>query len=152
MLKRGSSTRRYSVISVNVDRLHGYGYLDEIVVKRADRQLYKFKEGDFVDLHLNDIEASYSISTALGVESYQKKLNITKPQKTFPGIEFKELCTLSFNPPGVIYEDLNKQKRVMRANELYKLLDGTLKTVRNELHHRLLDFQLGYNKDMPRRK
>ncbi|GKG33657.1 hypothetical protein Tco_0433816, partial [Tanacetum coccineum] len=48
--------RRYSVISVNVDRLHGYGYLDEIVVKRADRQLYKFKEGDFVDLHLNDIE------------------------------------------------------------------------------------------------
>nr|GEY32624.1 hypothetical protein [Tanacetum cinerariifolium] len=31
-------------------------YLEEIVVKRADRQLYKFKEGDFVDLHLNDIE------------------------------------------------------------------------------------------------
>nr|GFA65354.1 hypothetical protein [Tanacetum cinerariifolium] len=28
----------------------------EIVVKRADQQLYKFKEGDVVDLHLNDIE------------------------------------------------------------------------------------------------
>ncbi|GJW13174.1 hypothetical protein Tco_0017307 [Tanacetum coccineum] len=26
------------------------------MVKRADRQFYKFKEGDFVDLHLNDIE------------------------------------------------------------------------------------------------
>ncbi|GJW11842.1 gag-pol polyprotein [Tanacetum coccineum] len=45
-----------SVVSVKVERLHGYGHLDEIVVKRADRQLYKFKEGDFVDLHLNDIE------------------------------------------------------------------------------------------------
>ncbi|GKB82042.1 hypothetical protein Tco_0948937 [Tanacetum coccineum] len=44
-----------SVVSVKVKRLHGYGHLDEIVVKRVDRQLYKFKEGDFVDLHLNDI-------------------------------------------------------------------------------------------------
>nr|GEX30704.1 hypothetical protein [Tanacetum cinerariifolium] len=34
----------------------GYGHLEEIVVKRADRQFYKFKEGDFMDLHLNDIE------------------------------------------------------------------------------------------------
>ncbi|GKD54395.1 hypothetical protein Tco_1287782 [Tanacetum coccineum] len=42
--------------SVSVKKLHGYGYLEEVVVKRADRKLYKFKEGDFVDLHLNDIE------------------------------------------------------------------------------------------------
>ncbi|GKD28946.1 hypothetical protein Tco_1239724 [Tanacetum coccineum] len=45
-----------SVERVKVDKLHGYGYLEEIVVRRADRQLYKFKEGDFVNLHLNDIE------------------------------------------------------------------------------------------------
>ncbi|GJV91361.1 hypothetical protein Tco_1539174 [Tanacetum coccineum] len=76
----------------------------------------------------------------LGVESYQKKLNIIEPRKTFPRIKFKELYTPSFDPPGVIYEDLNKQKRVMRADELYKFSDGTLKTVRDELHHRLLDF------------
>ncbi|GJZ47734.1 hypothetical protein Tco_0601566 [Tanacetum coccineum] len=42
--------------SVKVNKLHGYSYLEEIVVRRADRQLYKFKEGDFVNLHLNDIE------------------------------------------------------------------------------------------------
>ncbi|GJY29992.1 hypothetical protein Tco_0405759 [Tanacetum coccineum] len=71
----------------------------------------------------------------LGVESFQKKLNLTKPQNPFPRIEFKELFTPSYNLPGVIYEDLNKQKRVMRADELYKFLDGTLKTVRDELHH-----------------
>ncbi|GJR99538.1 hypothetical protein Tco_0316047 [Tanacetum coccineum] len=45
-----------SVVSVKVNKLHGYGYLEEIVVRRFDRQLYKFKEGDFVNLHLNDIE------------------------------------------------------------------------------------------------
>ncbi|GKB98621.1 hypothetical protein Tco_0984758 [Tanacetum coccineum] len=88
----------------------------------------------------------------LSVKSYKKKLNITAPQKTFPEIEFKELYNPSCKPPGVIYEDLNKQKRVMRDDELYKFSDGTLKTVRDELHHRILDFRLGYNDEMSRRK
>ncbi|GJX58428.1 hypothetical protein Tco_0289818 [Tanacetum coccineum] len=88
----------------------------------------------------------------LGVESYQKKLNITAPQKTFPEIEFKELYTPSYKSPGVIYEELNKQKQVMQADELYKFSDGTLKTVRDELPHRILDFCLGYNDEMSRRK
>nr|GEY25651.1 hypothetical protein [Tanacetum cinerariifolium] len=44
------------VKSVSVKKLHGYGYLEEIMVKRSNQQLYKFKEGDFVDLHLNAIE------------------------------------------------------------------------------------------------
>ncbi|GKA12920.1 hypothetical protein Tco_0692466 [Tanacetum coccineum] len=45
-----------SVVSVTVNKLHGYGYLEEIMVRSIDRQLYKFKEGDFVNLYLNDIE------------------------------------------------------------------------------------------------
>ncbi|GJY56746.1 hypothetical protein Tco_0455861 [Tanacetum coccineum] len=72
--------------------------------ERAYQQLYKFKEGNFVDLHLNDIEDMLLLdvqhklfhlndSDILGVESYQKKLNITAPHKTFPEIEFKELYT-----------------------------------------------------------
>ncbi|GKB90453.1 hypothetical protein Tco_0962725 [Tanacetum coccineum] len=44
------------VNSVSVKKLHRYGHLEEIVVKRSDQQLYKFKEGDFVDQHLNEIE------------------------------------------------------------------------------------------------
>ncbi|GJT11177.1 hypothetical protein Tco_0858219 [Tanacetum coccineum] len=129
----------------------------KIVVRRANRQVYKFKEGDFVDLHLNDIEDMLLIEVQhklfqLDAKSYQKKLNIIAPQKTFPEIEFKELYTLLYKPPGVIYEDLNKQKRVMQADELYKFSDGTLKTVHNELHHRILNFNLGYNKEMSRRK
>ncbi|GJR25376.1 hypothetical protein Tco_1101608 [Tanacetum coccineum] len=111
------------VKSVSANKLHGYGHLEEIVVKRSDQQLYKFKEGDFVDLHLNDIEDMLLLavqhklfhSTEGGgtVESYQKKLIITKPQKTFPEIEFKEPYTPSYDPPGIVYEDLNKQKRVL---------------------------------------
>nr|GFB54562.1 hypothetical protein [Tanacetum cinerariifolium] len=44
------------VKSVSVKKLHRYGHLEENIVKRADHQLYKFKECDFVDLHLNDIK------------------------------------------------------------------------------------------------
>ncbi|GJW27848.1 hypothetical protein Tco_0044723 [Tanacetum coccineum] len=182
-----STKKIMGVKSVSVKKLHGYGHLEEIMVKRADRQFYKFKEGDFVDLHLNDIEDMLLLAVQhklfhltdsdivdfivalcmftrslvikkrvedlqLGVESYQKKLNITPPQQTFPEIEFKELYTPSHKPPGVIYEDLTKQKRVMRADELYKFSDGTLKKVQDELHHRIRDFHLEYNKEMPRRK
>nr|GEY00798.1 hypothetical protein [Tanacetum cinerariifolium] len=161
--------------------------LEEIVLNRSDQQLYKFKEGDFVDLHLNDIEdmlilvvqhklfhldgsdVFYFIvalrmftrrlilnrrieDLQLGVDSYQKKLNTTKPQKTFPEIKFKEPYTPSYDPPRIIYEDLNKQKRVLRADELYKFSDDTLKSVHDEIHHRVLNFHLDYNKEMPTRK
>ncbi|GJT71970.1 hypothetical protein Tco_1031256 [Tanacetum coccineum] len=54
MLKRGSSTGILSNVSVKVKKLHGYGHLEEVVVRRDDHQLYMFKKG--FDLHLNDIE------------------------------------------------------------------------------------------------
>ncbi|GJQ94936.1 hypothetical protein Tco_0006075 [Tanacetum coccineum] len=140
-----------SVVSVSVKKLHGYGYLEEILVRIADRQVYKFKEA--LRMFTRSLIIKRQVEDLqLGVESYQKKLNIIAPQKTFPEIEFKELYTPSYKPPGVIYEDLNKQKRVMRADELYKFLDGTLKIVCDELQYRILDFRLGYNKEMPRRK
>ncbi|GJS82781.1 hypothetical protein Tco_0749322 [Tanacetum coccineum] len=121
---------RHYILSTK--KLHGYGHLEEIVVKISDQQLYKFKEGNFVDLHLNDIEDVLLLvvqhkllhldesvivdfivalrmftrslilkrrveDLQLGVESYQKKLNITKPQKSFPEIKFKELYTPSYD-------------------------------------------------------
>nr|GEX59959.1 hypothetical protein [Tanacetum cinerariifolium] len=46
----------------------------------------------------------------------------------------------SFEPPGVVYEELNYQKRLMRADELYEFSDGMLKKVYDTLHHMLLNF------------
>nr|GEY11258.1 hypothetical protein [Tanacetum cinerariifolium] len=100
-------------------RCNGYGSNREskhdILVRREDQQLYKFKEGNFPRLNLRDIEdmqlllfqkklfilerdVIYNLNVALhmltkhvvilkrvedlqlGVESYQKKLNITNPE------------------------------------------------------------------------
>ncbi|GJU19719.1 hypothetical protein Tco_1153061 [Tanacetum coccineum] len=93
---------------------YDYGHLEEIEVYRDDKKLYKFREGDFQRLRLQDIEdmllllvqqkltnltidERYDLNVALhmftrriviqrrvedlqlGVESYQKKLNLTKP-------------------------------------------------------------------------
>ncbi|GKD80141.1 hypothetical protein Tco_1342762 [Tanacetum coccineum] len=107
-----SKQRIISVISVQLEKKFGYGYLNKIVIKRADKKQYTIKEGDFLDLHLNDIEdmllllnqnklwnldtdAIIDLGVALrlftcgiilkarvedvqlGVESYQRKLNLT---------------------------------------------------------------------------
>ncbi|GJS33445.1 hypothetical protein Tco_0531827 [Tanacetum coccineum] len=51
-----STKRILAVTQVEVIRKHGYGYLKEIIVRRADNDLYRFKEGDFQRLRINDIE------------------------------------------------------------------------------------------------
>ncbi|GKD42637.1 hypothetical protein Tco_1267282 [Tanacetum coccineum] len=108
--------RILAVTHVSVMRKHGYRYLEEIVVRRADNALYRFKEGDFPRLRINDIEdmlllvvqnrltdlsgddvADFAIALRmftrslviqkrvedlqLGVESYQKKINMSHPAK-----------------------------------------------------------------------
>ncbi|GJY47487.1 hypothetical protein Tco_0436550 [Tanacetum coccineum] len=117
-----------AVTRVKVLKKHGYGYLREIEVRRANNDLYTFKEGDFPRLRLNGIEdmpilivqnrlanllgndvSEFAIALRmftrsmviqkrvedlqLGVESYQKKINVTKPETTRPGIRNKDPYT-----------------------------------------------------------
>ncbi|GKA56019.1 hypothetical protein Tco_0755091 [Tanacetum coccineum] len=51
-----STKRIITVIYVKVIKWYDYGYLEEIVVRREDQKLYKFKEGDFLRLNLCDVE------------------------------------------------------------------------------------------------
>ncbi|GKA15795.1 hypothetical protein Tco_0695542, partial [Tanacetum coccineum] len=115
----------------------------------SDQQLYKFKEGDFVNLHLNDIEDMllFAVQHKLFHLDGSDIINFIVALQ----IEFKEPYTPSYDRPGIVYEDLNKQKRVLLADELYKFSDDTLKSVHDEIHHRVLDFCLDY-KEMTKRK
>ncbi|GJT10176.1 hypothetical protein Tco_0857218 [Tanacetum coccineum] len=60
------------VTHVNVVRKHGYGYLEEIIVRRADNDLYRFKEGYFPRLRINDIE---DMLRSCGSESAHKSFS-----------------------------------------------------------------------------
>ncbi|GKB87358.1 hypothetical protein Tco_0959630 [Tanacetum coccineum] len=147
---------------------HGYGYLKEIVVRRADNDLYTFKEGDFPRLRINDIEDmlllvvqnrltnllgddvfDFAIALRmftrslviqkrvedlqLGVKSYQKRINVTKPETTKPGIRKRDPYTPYQDPQGSIYVDNKGRNRLMRSDVLYKFSDRTLTGLRTLL-------------------
>ncbi|GJV14137.1 hypothetical protein Tco_1359460 [Tanacetum coccineum] len=147
---------------------HGYGNLKEIVVRRADNDLYRFKEGDFPRLCINDIEdilllvvhnrltnlsgddvSDFSIALRMftkslviqkrvkdlqiRVESYQKKINVTRTQTTIFNIRKRDPYTPYQEPQGLIYVDNNGRNRLMRSDELYKFSDRTLTRLRTSL-------------------
>ncbi|GJU96761.1 hypothetical protein Tco_1321517 [Tanacetum coccineum] len=70
----------------------------------------------------------------LGVKSYQKKLNLTKPDTYRPNLRNKTAYTFHSDPHGIIYVDQFKRKRMMRTDELHKFSDGTLNDLRTALH------------------
>ncbi|GJR58884.1 hypothetical protein Tco_1501046 [Tanacetum coccineum] len=144
-----------------VMRKHGYMYLEDIVVRRVDNVLYRFKEGNFPRLQINDIEdmlilmvqnrltnlsgddvADFAIALRmftkslviqkrvedlqLGVESYQKKINVTKPDTTRPDLRKRHPYIPYKDPQEFIYVDGYKRNRLMCSDKLYKFSDGTL--------------------------
>ncbi|GJS49526.1 hypothetical protein Tco_0599647 [Tanacetum coccineum] len=172
---------RYEVFHIgeNNIRLH-----EEIVVRRADNALYRFKEGDFPRLRINDIEdmlilvvqnrlinlsgddvADFAIALRmftrslviqkrvedlqLGVESYQKKINVTKPDTTRPDLRKRHPYTPYKDPQGFIYVDKYKRNRLMRSDELYKFSDGTLTRLLSSLEDITKNIDMEY---LPKRR
>ncbi|GJW34835.1 hypothetical protein Tco_0057755 [Tanacetum coccineum] len=80
----------------------------------------------------------------LGVKSYQKKLNLTKPETFRSNIINMTPYTTYKNPQGIIYQDKFKRNRLMRSDELYKFCDGTLTSVRRVLHDIANNLRIDY--------
>ncbi|GJT38064.1 hypothetical protein Tco_0937929 [Tanacetum coccineum] len=85
----------------------------------------------------------------LGVESYQKKLNITRPETFRSDITSMTPYTAYNNPQGIIYQDKLKRNRLMHSHELYKFCDGTLSSVRMVLHDIASSLEMDY---LPKRR
>ncbi|GJT78510.1 hypothetical protein Tco_1045235 [Tanacetum coccineum] len=63
----------------------------------------------------------------LGIESYQKQLNLTKPRWDAKGFEYKHDYTIIESPRAVAFPVRNNER--MRFNEIHKFSDGTLTTI-----------------------
>nr|GEV67954.1 hypothetical protein [Tanacetum cinerariifolium] len=115
-----------------------------------DDKLYKFKEGDFNRLRIQDINDMLLLliqgkcveDLQLGFKSYQKKINLTKPDTYIPDLKQREAYTTCSNPRGFIYQNKDKKNRLMRIDELHKFSDGTLNDVRTALDDRLKGIQM----------
>ncbi|GJT76150.1 proline-rich receptor-like protein kinase PERK9 [Tanacetum coccineum] len=87
----------------------------------------------------------------LGVESYQKKINITRPQTTISGIKKRDLYPPYQDPQGFIYVDNIGRNRLMRSDELYKFSYRTLTGLRTSLDDITKNIRMDQNRrDLPR--
>ncbi|GJX81699.1 hypothetical protein Tco_0331180 [Tanacetum coccineum] len=77
-------------------------------------------------------------------ESYQKKLNLTKPDTYRSNLRRQDAYTPYSDPRGFIYENKDKKNRLMRIDELHKFSDGTLDDVRTALNDRLKGIRMAY--------
>nr|GFA28499.1 hypothetical protein [Tanacetum cinerariifolium] len=174
-----SKRRIIAVTDLKIVEWHSYKHLDWISIRRDDDKIYKFKEGNFKRLRLQDIEDmllllvqgklsnliveerfTFNVSLRmftrsiviqrrvedlqLGVESYQKRLNLTKPDMYRSDLKRRKAYTAYSNPRGFIYQNKDKKSRLMRIDELHKFSDGTLNDVRNALDDRLKGIRMQY--------
>ncbi|GJZ05477.1 hypothetical protein Tco_0539270 [Tanacetum coccineum] len=140
-----------AVTSLKIMRWFGYSHLEEIIVRRHDDQLYKFREGNFKRLRRQDIEdmllllvqISYNLQLRryeriedlqLEVESYQKKINLKNPYIYCSNLRRMIAYTAYLDIQGIIYVDEMNRKRLMRTDELHKFSVGTLNHVRTALN------------------
>nr|GEX18353.1 hypothetical protein [Tanacetum cinerariifolium] len=133
-----SKHRIIAVTELKIVEWHNYKHLDWITVRRDDDKLYKFKEGDFKRLRIQDIKDIIVIQRRvedlqLGVESYQKKLNLTRPDTYCSDLKHKEAYSAYSNPRGFIYQNKDMQNRLMQIDELHKFSDEGLTDVRTAL-------------------
>ncbi|GJY26675.1 ribonuclease H-like domain-containing protein [Tanacetum coccineum] len=120
-----SKRRIIAVTKVEIVEWHDYKHLDWITVRRDDDVLYKFKEGDFHRLRIQDIEDML----LLLVQGKVTNLSVEEPYS---------------NPRGFIYQNKDKKNRLMRIDELHKFSDGTLNDVRTALDDRLKGIRMKY--------
>nr|GEU57809.1 hypothetical protein [Tanacetum cinerariifolium] len=174
-----SKRRIIAVTDLKIVEWHNYKHIDWISVRRNDDKIYKFKEGDFKRLRLQDIEDmllllvqgklsnltveerfAFNVSLRmftrsiviqrhvedlqLGVESCQKRLNLTKPDTYRSDLKRREAYTAYSNPRGFIYQNRDKKNKFMQIDELHKFSDGMLNDVRNALDDRLKGIRMQY--------
>ncbi|GJZ40576.1 hypothetical protein Tco_0587462 [Tanacetum coccineum] len=136
-----------AVIKLQIVEWHGYKHLYWITVRKLtnlnveDRQAFgvslrMFTRSIVIQRHVEDLQ--------LGVESYQKKFNITKPDTYRSDLKRKDAYTTYSNPRGFIYQNKDKKNKLMRIDELHKFSDGTLDDVRTALNDRLKGIRMKY--------
>nr|GFA41441.1 hypothetical protein [Tanacetum cinerariifolium] len=152
-LKRESARDVYSkrriipVTELQIVEWHDYKHLDWITVRKLTNltvvecfafnvSLRMFTRSIVIQRRVEDLQ--------LGFESYQKKLNLTKPDTYKTDLKRKEAYTAYSNTRGFIYQNKDKQNRLMWIDELYKFSDDTLNDVRIALDDRLKGIRMKY--------
>nr|GEU55609.1 integrase, catalytic region, zinc finger, CCHC-type, peptidase aspartic, catalytic [Tanacetum cinerariifolium] len=131
-LKEGNFKRLYIQDIKDMLLLLVQGKLTNLTVEERfafNVSLRMFTRSIVIQKHMEDLQ--------LSVKSYEKKLNLTRPNTYRFDLNRKEAYTAYSNPRGFIYQNKDKQNRLMWIDELNKFCDGTLNDVRTALDDRL---------------
>nr|GEW95970.1 hypothetical protein [Tanacetum cinerariifolium] len=128
---------------------------DWITVRRDDDKLYKFKEGDFKRLRIQDIEDMLLllVQGKLTNLTVEERLLLTLSSDVYKKHRHLATCgrpsTRCRNlpeeaQPNEAGYNKDKKNRLMRIDELHKFSDGTLTDVRTLLDDRLKGIRMQY--------
>nr|GEV74322.1 hypothetical protein [Tanacetum cinerariifolium] len=106
------------------------------VTKLKIVEWHSYKHLDWIARRVEDLQ--------LGVESYKKKLNLTKLDTYRSDLKRKEAYAAYSNIWGFIYQNKDKKNRLMRIDELHRFSDGALTDVRTALDDRLKGIRMQY--------
>nr|GFA42068.1 hypothetical protein [Tanacetum cinerariifolium] len=120
-----SKRRIIAITELKIVEWHNYKHLDWITVRRDDDKLYKFKEGDFKRLRIQDIKDMLLLLACGRPSTRCRKL----PEEA---------------QPHKARYNKDKQNRLMRIDELHIFSDGTLTDVRTALDDRLKGIRMKY--------
>ncbi|GKB11721.1 hypothetical protein Tco_0845644 [Tanacetum coccineum] len=125
-----------AVTRVEVMRKHGLTNLSGDDVSDFAIALQMFTRIMVIQKRVEDLQ--------IGVESYQKKINVTKPKNMRLNIKKRDPYTPYQDPQGFIYVDSQGRNRLMRLDELYKFSDGTSTRLRTSLDDITKNIQMEY--------
>nr|GEY82803.1 hypothetical protein [Tanacetum cinerariifolium] len=134
-LHGGASSRKYTT-SITKTKAADYGHIKGVIVSNS---MVLPLIGSLLAMYILKEESSLSLNS-----SYQKKLNLTKPDLYRSDLKRKEAYTAYSNPQGFIYQNKDKKNSLMRIDELHKFSDRTLTDVRTALDDHLKGIRMQY--------
>ncbi|GJR14909.1 hypothetical protein Tco_0797561 [Tanacetum coccineum] len=148
IILRRADYKEYKISKKDFKNLHPNDFEDLYLLNIQDK-LNHLSKSDKIHLHTavnmwirNLVIRNRVGDLQLGIESYQTKLNLERPNWDATDYSFKEDYTIVPKPRAVIYRDRNDQRKLMRLNEIHKFSDGTLTRVMEKLDHMVKDFHL----------
>ncbi|GKA17978.1 hypothetical protein Tco_0697815 [Tanacetum coccineum] len=142
-----SKCRIIAITKLEIIEWQNYKHLDWITIRKLTNltveeriafnvSLRMFTRSIVIQRRVEDLQ--------LGVESYQKKLNLIKPDTYRSNLKLREAYSAYSNPKGFIYQNKDKKNILMSINELHKFSDGTLNDVRTALNDLLKGIRMKY--------
>nr|GEX32967.1 hypothetical protein [Tanacetum cinerariifolium] len=156
-LRGGASNRKY-ITSVTKIKAADYGHIKESLIGGANvnSSIDLQSTGSLLEMSTLNVESSlspnfrFSSGTIRSIwigsrcQKLPNKLNLIKPDTYCSDLKHKEAYTAYSNPRGFIYQNIDKQNRLMRIDELHKFSDGMLNDVRTTLDDRLKGIRMKY--------